>query len=401
LLQHEAASYCFFVFSAVFNEISIYTLSIVDFYINRKFAPLNKNNKMSRFNSLKVSDVVRETADAVSVAFEVPPSLKEDYKYKQGQYLTLKFNINGEDLRRSYSICSSPVDENELRVAIKKVKDGRVSTYINEKLKKGDVIEVMTPMGNFYTEMHPAHKKNYILFGGGSGITPMLSILKTVLKSEPLSRITLFYGNNDESSIIFKKEIEQLAIQHSDRLNVVHVLNVAPEGHPELLKGMMTKEKNIELVKNYVDTSADNEYFICGPGPMMENVVNALKELRIEEARVHIEYFTTPVSAEEIKPSAEVVAGAKATIILDGDEREIVLKENETILEAALRVGMDAPYACQGGSCCTCRALLQSGEVDMAVNYALSASEVKQGFILTCQSRPKTANVVVNYDKGL
>jgi ring-1,2-phenylacetyl-CoA epoxidase subunit PaaE len=356
---------------------------------------------MSRFNSLKVIDVIRETPDAVSVAFEVPSSLKQDYKYKQGQYLTLKFNINGEELRRSYSICSSPAEDNELRVAIKKVKDGRVSTFINDKLKAGDLIDVMTPMGNFFTEMNPANKKNYILFGGGSGITPMLSILKTVLKSEPNSRVTLLYGNNDESSIIFKKQIELLAVENSDRLNVVHVLNTPPAGHPEMLKGMMTKEKNIELVKNYVNLSEDNEFFICGPGPMMENVVNALKELNIPEPKVHIEYFTTPVNADEIKPSEDVVSGAKAKIILDGDEREIVLEENETILEAAIRVGLDAPYACQGGSCCTCRALLQEGEVDMAVNYALSASEVKQGFILTCQSRPKTSSVIVNYDKGL
>ncbi|HEY0030100.1 MAG TPA: FAD-binding oxidoreductase [Bacteroidia bacterium] len=356
---------------------------------------------MSKFHSLKVVDIVKETADAVSVAFEVPASLKQDYKYKQGQYLTLKFNIKGEELRRSYSICSSPVDENELRVAIKKVKDGKVSTYINDSVKVGDVIEVMIPMGNFFTEMNEANKKEYILFGGGSGITPMLSILKTVLRAEPNSRVTLFYGNNDESSIIFKKQIEQLAVANSDRLNVVHILNTPPAGHPENLKGLMTKEKNIELVKNYVNATANNEYFICGPGPMMENVVTALKELNIPEAQVHIEYFTAPVNAEEIKPSANTATGASATIVIDGDSHAVTLEDNETILEAAIRIGLDAPYACQGGSCCTCRALLEEGKVEMAVNYALSASEVKQGFILTCQSRPTTDKVVVNYDKGL
>lgn len=356
---------------------------------------------MSRFHSLKVIDVVRETADAVSVAFEVPASIQQDFKYKQGQYLTLKFNVKGEELRRSYSICSSPVDETELRVAVKKVKDGRVSSFINDNVKVGDVVDVMPPMGNFFTEMNPNNKKHYVLFGGGSGITPMFSILKTVLKSEPQSRITLFYGNNDESSIIFSKQIEQLSITNSDRLNVVHVLNAAPIGHPEKLKGLMTKEKDIELMNDYVDKSGDNEYFICGPGPMMENVVNALKELKINEAQVHIEYFTAPVSADDLKPSVNAAAGASATIIIDGDEHSVVLEKNETVLEAALRIGLDAPYACQGGSCCTCRALLQDGKVEMAVNYALSASEVKQGFILTCQSRPTTASIVVNYDKGL
>lgn len=356
---------------------------------------------MSKFHSLKVSDVMRETADAVSVAFEVPANLKQDYTYKQGQYLTLKFNIKGEELRRSYSICSSPVELNELRIAIKKVKDGRISTYINDNLKVGDILEVMIPMGNFFTEMHPNNQKNYILFGGGSGITPMLSILKTVLYIEPQSRVTLFYGNNDESAIIFKKQIEQLAVVNADRLNVIHVLNIPPDGHPANLKGMMTKEKNIELVKDYVDPSADNEYFICGPGPMMDNVVNALKALDIPETKVHIEYFTAPVKADDLELSGNTAIGASAIIIIDGDEHPVVLEENETILEAAIRIGLDAPYACQGGSCCTCRALLQDGKVEMAVNYALSASEVKQGFILTCQSRPTTDKVVVNYDKGL
>ncbi len=355
---------------------------------------------MAKFYSLKVVDIVRETSDAVSVAFEVPTNIKPEFKYKQGQYLTLKFNINGEELRRSYSICSSPLEENELRVAIKKVKEGKISTHINDKLKVGDQVEVMIPMGNFYTEMNAAHKKNYVLFAGGSGITPMLSILKTVLRSEPQSTVTLFYGNNDESSIIFKKQIELLALTNTDRLNVIHVLNVPPPDHPAPLQGMMTREKNIELIKNYVNASLDNEYFICGPGPMMDNVVAALKELKINELKIHIEYFSAPVSVDD-KVSTDTVAGATATIIMDGDEHAIELQDNESILEAALRIGLDAPYACQGGSCCTCRALLQEGKVEMAVNYALSASEVKQGFILTCQSRPTTSHVVVNYDKGL
>lgn len=356
---------------------------------------------MSKFHSLKVNEVKRETADSVSIAFEVPAALKQDYKYIQGQYLTLKFNIKGEDVRRSYSICSGPLEVDQLRVAIKKVKEGKVSTYINETLKAGDTIEVMIPMGSFHSPMNASNKKHYVLFGGGSGITPMMSILKTVLASEPQSRITLFYGNNDETSIIFKDEIANIAASNQDRFKVHHILNNAPAGHPEDLKGMMTIEKNINLIKAFVDVNADNEFFICGPGPMMDNVMAALKQVKAKEEQIHIEYFTTPVNANEIKPSADTVAGASATIILDGDERVVQLEENETILEAAMRIGLDAPYACQGGSCCTCRALLEEGKVDMAVNYALSASEVKQGYILTCQSRPTTGTVKVNYDKGL
>jgi ring-1,2-phenylacetyl-CoA epoxidase subunit PaaE len=357
---------------------------------------------MSKFHSLKVVDVVRETADAVSIAFEVPGNLKQEYQYKQGQYLTLKFNINGEELRRSYSICSSPLDANELRVAVKKVKDGRVSTYINNSVKAGSTIEVMVPMGNFYTEVDAANKKNYVLFAGGSGITPMMSILKTVLKSEPNSTVTLLYGNNDEASIIFKKQIDAIADANSNRLKVVHVLCNAPAGCSPLLTGLMTKEKNIELVKNFVNTQADNEYFICGPGPMMDNVKAALQELKINDSKIHIEYFTTPVNPNDAqKTVTSSVAGATATIILDGDQHSVVLEPDETVLEAALRIGLDAPYACQGGSCCTCRALLEKGEVEMTVNYALSSSEVKQGYILTCQSHPKTSSIVVNYDKGI
>ncbi len=356
---------------------------------------------MAKFNSLKVIDVNRETADAVSIAFEVPANLKEDYKYIQGQYLTLKFVVNGEEIRRSYSICSSPNEENELRVAIKKVKEGRMSSHINDKTKVGDAMDVMTPMGNFYSEMNPANKKNYILFAGGSGITPMLSILKTVLKAEPQSKIILFYGNNDEASIIFKDQINKLAAENADRLKIYHILNNAPAGYSSALQGLMTKEKNLSLIKEQVNLNDDNEFFICGPVPMMDNVMAAITEIKVPASKIHIEYFTAPVNAEDVKPTTPGKEGITATIVMDGDEHVVTLEPNETILEAALRIGLDAPYACQGGSCCTCRALLQSGAVDMAVNYALSVSEVKKGYILTCQSRPSTSVVTVNYDKGL
>lgn len=356
---------------------------------------------MSKFHPLKVSDIVRETADTVSLAFEIPSEIKQHYQYKQGQYLTLKFIIDGEESRRSYSICSSPVEGHELRIAIKRVKDGKVSTYINDVIKIGDVIEVMIPMGNFYTEMDSAHKKNYVLFAGGSGITPILSILKTILIAEPLSSITLFYGNNDEASVIFKKHLDTLSSGYSDRLNTFHLLNIAPHNHPGLLQGMLTKEKCIELLKTYVDFSLDNEFFICGPTPMMDNAVAALKYLNAPESKIHVEYFSTPASNAPVPETIVNAIGSRAMIIKDGDEFNVDLLPSETILQAALRIGMDAPYACQGGSCCTCRALLEEGEVKMTVNYALSAAEVERGYILTCQSHATTPNVVINYDRGM
>ncbi len=360
---------------------------------------------MSKFHSLKVVDIVRETADAVSIAFQVPDELKEDYKYKQGQYLTFKVTLNGEELRRSYSICSSPVEGTELRVAIKKVKDGRISSFMNQSVKVGDSMEVMIPMGNFHTEMNASNKKNYVLFAGGSGITPMLSILKTVLKSEPNSSITLFYGNNDEASVIFKKQIDGLASQNASRFKVYHVLNNASLFYSRILKGLMTKDKCVDLIKAYTTKSNDNEYFVCGPGPMMANVKDALTSLKINEDKIHIEYFSSAADVEQIKAAvnaapAPIIHGIKATIIFEKTKTEVVLKDKETILEAAIRLGLDPPFACQGGSCCTCRALLEEGNVQMAVNYGLSASEVKKGYILTCQSRPTTSTVVVNYDKG-
>ena len=357
---------------------------------------------MSRFHSLKIKNVTNETADAVSLAFEVPTDLAKDYEYKQGQYLTLKFNINGEELRRSYSICSSPLDGNELRVAVKKVKDGKVSTYINNTVKEGDVVEVMIPMGNFYTETNSTNQKHYVLFAGGSGITPMMSILKTVLKAEPQSSVTLFYANNDQASIIFKKQLDEIAANNPSRTRIYHILNNAPADYADIFKGIMTKEKCNALVKQYVSTASDNEYFICGPGPMMENASMALKEMSINEERVHIEYFSSPATPqpETVVTATPVKEGISATIILDKETHEIMLTNNETILEGALRIGLDPPYACQGGSCCTCRALLEEGEVKMAVNYGLSSSEIKKRYILTCQSRPTTSKVTVNYDKG-
>ncbi|MEP7234397.1 MAG: FAD-binding oxidoreductase, partial [Ignavibacteriota bacterium] len=339
----------------------------------------------------------------VSLGFAVPSELKEEYRYKQGQYLTLRLIIEGEEIRRSYSICSSPFEDDKLEVAIKKVKGGKVSTYINEVLKVGDIIDVMVPMGSFHSELDGAHKKNYILFAGGSGITPMMSIIKAVLHAEPQSNITLLYGNNDEAAIIFKKQIDEIGEGSKGRFQAVHILNTPPAGYPELLHGMMTHTKNLELISEYVDLKADNEYFICGPTPMMDGVVSALKVSAVDESRIHIEYFVTPAiePTPQSSPSMPIVKDANLTIVMDGDEYQTVMLPDEAVLFAAKRIGLDAPYSCQNGSCSTCRAKLLEGKVYMKVNFALTPKDVASGFILTCQSLPLTENIVVSYDEAV
>lgn len=358
---------------------------------------------MSKFHPLQVRDINRETPEAVSVGFHVPDDLKEDYKYKQGQYLTLRFIIDGEEIRRSYSICSSPFEKDKLEVAIKKVKGGKVSNYINDVVKPGDIIDVMTPMGSFHSDLDPMHKKNYILFAGGSGITPMMSIMKAVLEAEPKSTIILLYGNNDDASIIFKDAIADLESKAEGRLKVVHILNTPPKNHPYLQQGIMTKEKNLALIENFVGLNLDNEFFICGPGPMMDNVVAALKEVKTNEARIHIEYFSAPVTASELTPVdvPKITKDAHLTVIMDGDEYQTTMLPDEAVLFAAKRIGLDAPYSCQNGSCSTCRAKLLEGKVHMKVNFALNQKDVESGFILTCQSLPLTENLVVSYDQAM
>lgn len=356
---------------------------------------------MTKFHTLQVTDVTRETADAVSIGFLVPPELTEEYRYKQGQYLTLRFHFDGEDIRRSYSICSAPHEIGELRVAVKKVKGGRVSTFINENTTLGDMIEVMTPMGTFTSQMNPMNKKHYVLIAGGSGITPMLSILKTVLIAEPESKVTLLYANNDEQSIIFRKTIDELAIAYKERLKVLYVLDRPPESYPVLLTGIMTVDKLIALVENHVGLDFDNEFFICGPIPMMDNAMTVLKKLQIPEERIHIEYFTAPVTAEEKKEEVTLSMNAHTVIIKDGDEYEVDMLPNETILEAAMRKGLDAPFSCQSGTCATCRAKLIDGKVHMKSSFALTKHDLETGFILTCQSRPTTDTLIVDYDQAM
>lgn len=334
---------------------------------------------MSKFHTLQVTDVTRETADSVSIGFLVPEELREEYRYKHGQYLTFRFHFDGEDIRRSYSICSAPHEVGELRVAVKKVKGGRVSTFINENTSPGDMLEVMTPMGTFTSILNPTHKKHYVLFAGGSGITPMLSIIKSVLFAEPASSLTLLYANNDTESIIFHHAINELRVANKERFKVYHILNTPPKGHPVLLTGIMTKEKVLSLIENYVGLNNENEFFICGPTPMMDNVMSVLRTLKIDEDSIHIEYFVAPTNTQEVIHEVKLAENAHATIIKDGDEYEIDMLLNETVLEAAMRKGLDAPFSCQSGTCATCRAKIIEGKVDMKTTFALTKHDLEAG----------------------
>ncbi len=360
---------------------------------------------MAKFHPLQVAEITQETADCVSVVFDVPAELKSEYQYIQGQYLTLKMNIDGEEIRRSYSLCSSPVTDKELRVAVKMVTNGKGSTWINKKLNIGETVDVMTPMGNFYSKLDAGNKKHYVLFAGGSGITPMFSILKSVLATEPNSRITLIYGNRDEQSAIFKKQIDELAKNNSSRLVVIHVMENPLAGTDALYTGMLLPEKARAIFDKHVGLADNNEYFICGPTPMMENVKKVLADLKAPGDRTHIEYFSAVIEAvaaaekkSQVTPTGKFVS--KVTIILDGAEEKFdIPSDGATILDTAIKVKMDVPFACKGAVCCTCRAKVLEGSATMQMNYALTEEEVAQGYILTCQAHPATETLVVSYDE--
>ena len=353
---------------------------------------------MARFHTLKVKDIRRETAEAVSVAFDVPAQQQPEYLFKQGQYITLKLNLNGQEVRRSYSLCTAP-HEKELRVAIKEVQGGLVSTHINKNLKVGDSIDVMTPMGSFYSTLAGNQKKNYVLFAGGSGITPMMSILKSILYVEKQSTVTLIYANKNESSTIFKKEIDTIA-SSSPNLKVVYVFDAPEAPIADIQKGIVTPEKALALIENFGGVNAD-EYFICGPGPLMENVKNTLEKLQIKKEKIHIEYFNAVIDAVNKASGESTGANVKSqvTVIQYGIETNFDLETSGiSMLDASIEAGVDAPFSCKGAVCCTCRAKVIEGKVKMDANFALTDDEVAEGFILTCQAHPLTEKVIIDFD---
>lgn len=357
---------------------------------------------MSRFHSLRIKDVKRETPDAVSVEFDVPQELKDTFRFKHGQYLTFKLQLNGEEIRRSYSICSSPL-ENSLRIAVKEVEGGRASGYFNRKAQAGEVLEVMPPLGNFNTELSASNRKTYVAFAAGSGITPVISILKTVLESEPSSHFILYYGNREANSVIFKDELEKLQAKYSDRFKV-QLLFSRQASNDLLFQGRISKEKIEAMAGLNPKIMQADEYFLCGPQQMIESASAFFQSRGVAKEKIHFELFTTAVPAEASVAAAESSGSpapdgdTKVLVILDGEETEVTVPQGETILDAAIDAGLDVPYACTGGSCCTCRAKTLEGSADMEVNYALTDQEVEDGYILTCQSHPTTSTMTVDYD---
>jgi ring-1,2-phenylacetyl-CoA epoxidase subunit PaaE len=353
-----------------------------------------------KFHTLQIADIRKETEDTVSIAFEVPTTLTPDYTFLAGQYLTLKSLIQGEDVRRSYSLCSAPY-EGEWRVAVKQVEHGKFSTFANETLKKGDALEVMTPTGNFCLHTDQTASKSYALFAAGSGVTPILSIAKTALKEEPNSDVTLFYGNKNFNSIIFREEIEALKNTYMDRLRVIHVLSRESLGN-DIQKGRINKEKANALYKAFLKGLTIDAVYICGPEEMILGVKDSMIENGVNEKNVHFELFTTPgvKKTEEKLVSNEAEIASNVSIILDGDRLDIALGSNgENILDAAQKAGADLPFACKGGVCCTCKAKIIEGSVRMDVNYALEKDEVEAGFILTCQSHPTSEKLIISFDE--
>ncbi len=353
------------------------------------------------FQKLIIADIRRETADCVSIALAVPENLKEIFQYKQGQYITLRTNIHGEDVRRSYSICSSPLD-NELRVAVKKVEGGIFSTYANEQLQKGDTLEVMPPLGKFFTDLNPEQSRKYVGFASGSGITPLLSIIKTTLRTELTSEFTLVYGNRNRHSIIFKEALEGLKNLYMNRFRVIYILS-REKTDSDINFGRIDADKCGALCEKTIDIHSTDAFFLCGPENMIFSVKDQLEQMGVEKKKIHFELFTTAgtkrSSVVSRESSVKTEVKSKITIKLDGVSFDFDLGfEGDAILDAALKNGADLPYACKGGVCCTCRAKLVEGEVDMDVNYGLEPDEIEQGFILTCQSHPRTEKVVVDFD---
>lgn len=360
--------------------------------------------KSNQFFDIKVKTIIDETDDCKSIEFEIPENLKEEFSYIPGQYLTFKFDWEGEELRRSYSLCSAPM-ENNWKVAVKKVDDGRFSNYIHSNLKEGDTLSLMSPRGNF-SPKHEEEHKHLLAFVAGSGITPVMSIIKETLAAHDDAKVTLVYGNRGRNSIIFKDELEALKNRYMDRLTIHHIFSREQADTP-LFYGRINKEKVQIITEKLMPLSMASEIFICGPEDMIHELKDYfVDELKLPLGKVHFELFRSPdqpkqVSKEWMERLANVDTSKESelSIKLDGNTFKMgATYGGDSILDVALENGLDLPYACKGGVCSTCKAKLVEGEVDMMLNYALEPDEIENNFILTCQSHPRSEKVSVDFD---
>lgn len=357
---------------------------------------------MSRFHLLKVTDVRRETRDAVVVTLAPSPEDQALFDFTQGQYLTFRRHFDGEELRRSYSICAGR-QEAVLKVGIKRVEGGTFSTWANENLKPGDEIEAMPPMGKFFTPTDAGAKKHYLAFAGGSGITPVLSIIKTTLAEEPAARFTLVYANRAINTIMFREELDDLKNTYLGRLSVIHILETEAQDI-ELFTGRIDADKMKSLFSGWIDPRSIDTAFICGPKPMMLTIADSLRAHGLSDAQIKFELFASAQPGRlASRPATSQTAAARnlvlATVTLDGTTRSFQMRrQDKSILDAAIENALDAPYSCKAGVCSTCRCKVLSGEVEMHSNHALEDYEVRAGYVLSCQSYPISDTVTVTFD---
>lgn len=354
---------------------------------------------MSQFHTISIENIEKTTSDCSVISFDIPKDLKETFAYKQGQYLTLKADIKGEEVRRSYSLCSSLLD-NEWSVAVKKIENGKFSTFANEVLEKGDKLEVMPPNGSFFVEIDQTKAKNYIAFAAGSGITPILSIIKTHLALEPNSTFKLFYINQAVSTIILKENIEALKNIYLSRFEIFHFLT-KQQRDIELFNGRINEEKLDIIFSKMVDLASINDYFICGPNEMIFMIKDYLIQKGVPKNQVHFELFNiTGLATKKENKTVDSSILTEIEITEGGKNYSFnIVQGSQNILDAALGNHADLPFSCKGGVCCTCRAKLIEGTVEMEVNYALEQEELDEGYILTCQAVPTSQKVVVDFDQ--
>jgi len=349
---------------------------------------------MSNFYILSIKEITQETYNSVSITFDIPLSLKANFYFIPGQYITIQKELNGEQLRRDYSICSS-IKSNELKIGIKAVKNGIFSQYATSKLKVGDELEVSSPQGRFNLPIDKNNNKNYLAFTAGSGITPVLSMINSVLEEEPKSKFVLVYGNKTKDDVMFKAEINDLAKQYENKFFVHYIFSQSP--HIDHLFGRIDASIVNRMINNIYNGVKFDNYFLCGPELMINAVKTTLISAAIIEDKIHFELFAVSTTNESVE-SNNLEGHSEVTVILDDDEETFSMSKKSTILDVALSKGLDAPYSCQGGICSSCLAQVTEGKAIMDSNTILSDEEVEEGMILTCQAHPITDKITIDYD---